>query len=157
MAHFQKAIDILAEIVARDPKNADFSRQLAFTHLAKCRFQIEIDDPAAAVASAQQGRKIAEELADRSPGDVAVQRTLALLRTQLGHSHAKRAARRDESDPRSHWQNAKDAYGSALAIYERLKADGKLSVADAKKPEELAGEIAKCDSALVAQAGSPQP
>ena len=148
MQHFQKAIDILTEIVAKDPRNTDFSRQLAFTHLAKCRFQIEINDPGAAVASAQAGVKIGEELAAGTPGDVAVQRTLALLYTQLGHAHAKWAATPNESQRAAHWQNAKDAYRKALTLYERLRADGKLSGADAKKPDELAGEIAKCDGAL---------
>jgi eukaryotic-like serine/threonine-protein kinase len=152
--HLGKAIAILAEVVAKDPKNTDFRRQLAFTYLARSRFEIEINDPAAAVATAQEGTRIAEDLAAASSGDVAVQRTLALLFTQLGHSHAKWASRPDDPEASTHWHHARGAYGRALSVYEQLKAQGKLSAADAKKPEELAGEIAKCDSALVAQANS---
>lgn len=38
--------------------------------------------------------------------------------------------------------------GTSLAIYEDLKAQGKLSGADANKPDELRVEIGKCDAAL---------
>jgi eukaryotic-like serine/threonine-protein kinase len=149
--HFGKATDILTEIVAKDPKNTDFGRQLAFTHLAKSRFQLEINDPAAAVLTAQEGTRLAEQLAAASPGDIAVQRTLALLFTQLGHSHAKVAAAPADTAGSGSWQRAKEAFAGALAVYERLRADGKLSAADAKKPEELAREIAHCETALVAR------
>ena len=141
--HFAKAIEILVDIVTRDPKNTDFRRQWAFTHLAKSRFELEVDDPAAAVASAREGIRIGEELAASSPADAAVQNTLGLLFMQLGASHRKAAT----NDPRS-WAAAKTAYSEALAIYERLKTSGKLSGADAGKPEELGREIANCDAAM---------
>jgi tetratricopeptide (TPR) repeat protein len=141
--YFDKAIAILAQIAAKDPKNTDFRRQWAFTYLAKSRLQLEINELAAAVASAREGIRIGEELAASSPADAAVQNTLALLFTQLGASHRKAAT----NDPQS-WREAKTAYSEALAIYERLKASGKLSGADAGKPEELGGEIATCDAAM---------
>jgi tetratricopeptide (TPR) repeat protein len=146
--HFEKALNILSEIVAKDPKNTDFRRQCAFTHLAKSRFQLEVD-PEAAVVSAQEGIRIGEELAAASPADVAVQRTFAQLLTQLGAAHAKAAAARPER-----WSDAKSAYARALTVYENLKAGGKLSGADARKPEELAAEISKCDAAISARQAS---
>ena len=46
-----------------------------------------------------------------------------------------------------HWRSAKAAYGKSLAIYEDLRAKGKLSGGDANKLDELTAEIAKCDAA----------
>ena len=148
LQHFSKAMEILAEIVAKDPKNTDFRRQWAFTYLAKSRFQVEIDDPVAAVASALEGIRIDEELVAASPGDVAAQNTLALLFTQLGASYAKWGSQPDAPNRVEAWTKAKEAYQKALAMYERLKANRKLSGADANKLDKLAREIAKCDMAL---------
>jgi len=46
------------------------------------------------------------------------------------------------------WNAAKEAYQKALDIYQDMKNKGKLSGADAGKPDELTKEIAKCDAAL---------
>lgn len=148
--HFDKATEILAEIVTKDPNNTDFRRQWAFTYLAKSRFQLEINDPAAAVASAHEGIRIGEELSTASPADVAVQNTLALLFTQLGASHVRAAESIQPPSPAQHWRNAKDAYTRSLEIYQSMKAKGTLAGENASKPEELARELAKCDAALVA-------
>ena len=146
----QKAIDILADLVGKNPKNGDFRRQWAFSYLALSRVQVDLDDPAGAVASAVEGIKIDEALVADSPADVSAQNTLALLYTQLGAAHAKGAAKADEpkESQREHWRNAKEAYGKSLEIYQAMKTKGTLAGADAKKPDEIAAEIAKCDEAL---------
>ncbi|HSH38251.1 MAG TPA: hypothetical protein VK993_05650 [Chthoniobacterales bacterium] len=147
--HFQEALDIFTDIGAADPKHSDLPRQWALTHLAKSRFEVEMDKPAAAMASAREGIRIVEKVVAASAGDAAAQNTLALLFTQLGASHEKAAM----NNPRE-WANAKDAYSKGLTIYEKLEADGKLSAADANKRDKLAREIANCDAALEAQANA---
>ena len=144
--HLARAREILAGIVAQNPTNFDFRRQWAFTHLATSRFENDANDPAAAVASAEEGIKIAEPLVADAPTEVSARNTLAMLYLQLGASHAKLAA--TAAAPQGHWRGAKEAYGKSLAIYEDLKAQGKLSGADANKLDELRAEIAKCDAAL---------
>ncbi len=42
----------------------------------------------------------------------------------------------------------KEACGKSLAIYEGLKANSKLSGAEATESDELRAEIGKCDAAL---------
>jgi non-specific serine/threonine protein kinase/serine/threonine-protein kinase len=146
----QKAIDILADLVSKNPKNGDFRRQWAFSYLALSRVQVELDDPAGAVASALEGIRIDEALVADAPADVSAQNTLALLYTQLGASHVQRATKADapKEDQREHWRNAKGAYTKTLEIYQTMKAKGTLAGADAKKPDEIAAEIARCDEAL---------
>lgn len=147
---FETATDLLAEIVRKDPKNGDFKRHWAFAYLKKSQFQIEIDDPAGAVASAFEGIKIDEALLADSPADVSAQNTLALLYAQLGASHAKWATKADapKEDQSEQWRHAKEAYRKALEIYQTMKAKGTLAGAEAKKPDEIAAEAAKCDEAL---------
>jgi len=148
--HLDKAAQILSELVAADPKNGDFRRQWAFTYLKRSQFEAEIDDIEAAIASALEGIKIDEALVAASPGNVAAQNTLALLYRQLGASHAKWAGKADapKEVQSEQWRNAKAAYAKCLEIYQAMKAKGTLAGADAKKPEELAAEIARCDEAL---------
>jgi hypothetical protein len=136
----------LAGIVEQNPTNFDFRRQWAFTHLSTSRFENDANDPAAAVTSATEGIKIAEPLVADAPTEVSAKNTLAMLYLQLGASHVKWAG--TVVSPGEHWRSAKAAYGKSLAIYEDLRATGKLSAVDAKKPDELAAEIAKCDAAL---------
>jgi tetratricopeptide (TPR) repeat protein len=147
---FQKATAILAEIVEIDPQNNDFRRQWAFTYLATGRFHGEIEEFEQAVASLSEGLRIEEALVADSPSDVNAHTTLALLYNQLGLTHAKWAAKADlpKAGSNEHWTRAKEAYGKSLAVYQHLKDDGKLSAADAAKPDELAREIAKCDAAM---------
>ena len=140
-----KALEIFSELVARDPANSDFRRQWAIVHLAKSRVQLESDDAAGAIASAREGIRIAEEVVAKSPNDVSAQTTLAQLFAQAGAAHVRAA----NEQPAEHWRSAKESYASALRLYDALKAKGKLSRADAAKPDELAAEIAKCDAALL--------
>ena len=150
---FQKAIAILAEIVAIDPNNTDFRRQWAFTYMATGRFQTEIGEFEQAVSALAEGIRIEEALMRDSPADVSVQTTMALLYNQLGVTHAKWAAQPDlpRASVNIHWTHARDAYGRSLAVYQTLKETGKLSAADAAKPNEIAAEIAKCDAAVQEQ------
>ena len=153
---FQKATGILAEIVGIDPNNTDFRRQWAFTYLATGRFHNEINEFEQAVASLSEGLRIEEALVRDSPADVSVHTTLALLYNHLGLTHAKWAAKSDlpKAEANEHWRGAKEAFGKSLAVYEGLKAAGKLSGADATKPDELGRQIATCEAALQTQQSS---
>jgi hypothetical protein len=150
VANLQKAAQTLEELVAKDPKNGDFRRQWAFTYLKKSQFEVETENLEAAAASALEGIKIDEALVAASPGNVAAQNTLALLYRQLGASHAKWAGKADarKEVQSEQWRNARNAYAKCLEIYQSMKAQGTLAGADAKKPEEVAAEIARCDEAL---------
>ena len=83
-----------------------------------------------------------------SPENVTAQNTLAVLFTQLGAAHAKCAVAPNEREAVRHWQNARQAYGRAREIYATLKANSRLSRADASKPDDLARELATCEANL---------
>ena len=155
LAYMRGALKMQQGLVADFPENLAYQQELIATYHALASVYSAMGERDEEVEQHRKAVAIAEQLAAKTPADVAVQRTLASLYTQLGHSHAEWAAAPNESQPARQWQHAKDAYGRALDVYERLKTDGKLSGAEANKPDELAGEIAKCDDALVAQAQPP--
>ncbi|MEA2922824.1 MAG: eukaryotic-like serine/threonine-protein kinase, partial [Bradyrhizobium sp.] len=146
----QRAKEILADLVSKDPKNDDFRRQWAYTHLSTSRFHSEIGDFPAAITSALEGIRIDEALVVASPANASAQNTLALLYLQLGASHAGWASRISETKPiqSEQWQHAREAFAKSLVIYQEMKTKGTLSGADASKPDEISTEIAKCESAL---------
>ena len=151
---FQQAVDLSAALLAKHPENRHVRRELADTWLAKSRFELVANDPAAAIASAREGVELCGRVIATSPAHVAWQKRLATLLAQLGASHAGQASRPDEAQTLAQWQRAKEAFARSLAIYEQLKANDKLSRVDLVKPEQIALEIAKCETALTAQASS---
>jgi non-specific serine/threonine protein kinase/serine/threonine-protein kinase len=150
LSNFHKALQIFAELNAKDPNNADLRRQWAYCYLAQGRFQSEADDLNAAIESDLQGIKIDEALVASSPTNASARNTLAQLYEKLGSHHAKLAAKLDASTGKhtERWRAAKEAYEKSLDLYQDMKSKGKLSPADAGKPDEIAQEIAKCDVAL---------
>jgi non-specific serine/threonine protein kinase/serine/threonine-protein kinase len=147
MKNLNKALEIFADLVTKDPINGDFRRQWAYTYLALSRFQVQANDLTAAVSSAQAGIKIEEALVTSSPTNVTARTTLALLERQLGDSYVALASKGNKRQ----WEDAKEAYQKSLDVYQDLKNKGTLSAADSAKPEDLAKEIAKCDAALSKQ------
>jgi len=79
--------------------------------------------------------RIEEALVRDSPADVNAQTTLALLYNQLGITHAKWAAKPDlpKAGSNEHWTKAKEAHTKSLAVYQKLKDNGKLSTADGRQ------------------------
>lgn len=144
LKNFRKALQIFGELVAKDPKNEEFPNRWANTYLSLSRFYTQAADLQGAVDSALQGVKIDEALVTASPANATVRKTLAQLYRQLGDSHAALGAEGNKQQ----WSAAKDAYQKALDIYQDMKNKGTLSGADAGKPDDVSGEIAKCDAAL---------
>jgi len=149
VANFRKALQIFAELTAKDPTNADFRRQWAVVYLYFSRFQAEIKE------TERCGRERARMHQDRgtdssptAPTNASAQNTFAQLYTQLGASRVALAAKASATKQIGDWRAAKDVYQKAFEIYRDMKNKGTLSGADAKKPDEVAGEIAKCDAAL---------
>lgn len=115
-------------------------------HLYFSRFQAATNQLNEANASALEGIKIEEKLVADSPANARARNTLAQLNAQLGKTYAALAAA--NSNFKEQWRAAKEAYQKSLVIYQEMKSNGMLSGADASKPDEIAREIVKCDSAL---------
>jgi non-specific serine/threonine protein kinase/serine/threonine-protein kinase len=145
---FQKAQRMYSDLVAEDPLNADSQAKLSSLCLAMSEAQGRVNDLEGAADSALQGVKIGEALVTASPTNSSARVTLAQLYSQLGASHAALAARAGAGKRAEQLRAAKDAYQKSLDIYQDMKNKGTLSAADAGKPVEVGGEIAKCEAAL---------
>ena len=144
--NFHKALEIFADLASKNPSNADFRRQWAYTHLAMSRFQSKVDDLKAAVGSANEGIRIEAAVVTDFPTNASAQSTLAYLYIQLGDSHSKLASGNGISTAKrtEQCQAADSAYRKSLEIFLDMKTKGTLSAADAGKPDEIPGKIAKC-------------
>lgn len=147
--NFHKALQIFAALVAKGAANADYRRQWATTYLLLSRSQSQANDLNSAVYSALQGIRIDETLVASSPTNAGARNTLAQLDSQLGASYAGLATKSGAGKQNAQWQAAKTAYQKSLEIYQDMKNKGTLKGADARKPEELAREIAKCDASTL--------
>ena len=141
----RKAVAVARRLVSAEPENPSYRCELAVQLGNTGSTLAQLSDKPRALEHFREALGICEAVVASSPADAAAQKTLASLFTQLGAAHAAGAAK---TNAEAEWRAAKEAYASALSVYERLRADGELSASDASKPEELAGAIAKCDAAL---------
>ena len=145
LQHFRTALDILSRLRAKDPSNTDFQRLLAICYLYQARYLARANDVDAAVRSDEEGIKIEEPLVASAPQNAAAQTTLAQLYADLGKTEETAASSSSKKDK---WLEARNSCQKSLTLYQDMKAKGTLAPTDANKPNELAGEIAKCDAAL---------
>jgi non-specific serine/threonine protein kinase/serine/threonine-protein kinase len=149
IADTRKALDILAAVVTKDQTNAFNRRQLAFTHL---RLSVLLADSGEIDGAIKQGLtavSLCESLVAADPSNTTARNTLALSYTQLGKCHALLASksRAPSADQLGVWREAKVWYQRSLDTWVTLRAQGKLSGADSGKPDEVAREILKCETA----------
>jgi serine/threonine protein kinase/tetratricopeptide (TPR) repeat protein len=145
LRHFHTALDILSRLVTKDPTNTDFQRLLAICYLYQARYLTRVKELDAAVRSDEQGIKIEEALVASAPQNAGAKNTLAQLYADVGKTEEAAAS---SSSKKELWTEARASYQRSLALYEDMKTKGTLAPTDAKKPEELSVEIAKCDAAV---------
>jgi eukaryotic-like serine/threonine-protein kinase len=147
---FGKSVEILGELTAKNPDNALMRYNQGLSYLALSTFLVDTGEVPAAIENALRAAKIGEALVAIDSNNASTRSMLAASYAQLGRSNVILASRTETpADQRmTYWREAKNWYEKSLAIYQELRNKGTLSGADAKKPDELAAEIATCDAAL---------
>ena len=157
-SYYHKALDILEDLVSKDQGNAFLRRHLAYTYLRISMLLSDSDDLGGAAPYARKAISICENLVATDPNNSTARNTLALSYSQLGRSYSLSAVKAGViSQQKADWLDAKSWYQKSLNIWEDLKAKGTLNSADAGKPDEVAREIANCDSALNSIRGEKVP
>ena len=54
----------------------------------------------------------------------------------------------DPAERRQHWLTARDLYARSLGIWKDMQQRGILTAEDAARPQEVGGEVERCDAAL---------
>jgi tetratricopeptide (TPR) repeat protein len=150
LKHYRQALALGEEAVRLDPTNGETRWQLSrFLHrIANCL--TSLNDTAGAFEHLHRALVIRESLAAESGASVFMRIEPTYIHIHLGELHAALAA--NETTPRAeritHWQAARAWYAKSLAIFLTVREQGLLPAKHAARPDEIAGEIAKCGAAL---------
>ena len=136
--HYQASLRILEELSTRNATDTDVQLRREWGYLKLSELLSATGDSNGAIVNAQKARHILETLIAATPKNTLATTHLALVYGQLGKCYAAKAA----------WHEARDWDEKSLALYQDMKAKGTLAPSDAKKPDELIVEIAKCDAAI---------
>ena len=113
-SYYDKALDILEGLVAKDQANAFLRRHLAYTYLRKSILLSDSDDLSGAASHARQAISICESLVAADPKNSSALNTLALSYSQLGRSYSLLALKAVPlSQQKKNWQEAKNWYQRA--------------------------------------------
>ena len=109
---------------------------------------METGDTAGALAALRQGVSLVEAAATQSPGNLKIKSRLAQRYFECGQIYSRLAQTKSTSEQKANWQAARDQYQHSLSMWRELSSQGKLSKADAGKPDEAARALDKCEAAL---------
>ena len=115
LAYMRGALKMQAALAADFPTQIKYQQGLAVTYSALSQLYSAMSEPEEELEQIRNAVAAARKI--DAPEDAVVQGTLAMLYTQLGHCHAKRAVAPNKSNVAEQWQHARDAYGTALSIY----------------------------------------
>jgi hypothetical protein len=104
---------------------------------------------AGAEAAYRKALDIYDPLAVKDPTDETVRRDQALAYEGLGNVSAALAAiTKLQSELTNRWSEARNRYQQSLDIWRDLEKRNVLRTIDARKPDEVARKLARCDAEL---------
>ncbi|HEX7153930.1 MAG TPA: serine/threonine-protein kinase [Thermoanaerobaculia bacterium] len=122
--HHDAALRALAETVQLDPSSATARRNYADQFVMKATAQVALQDGEGALAGARRGLEELERLRAGDPKNVELLHDTAFALQTMGEAYVVL----------QRWNEAEDAYGRALAIFESLSSN------DATNRESIRGE-----------------
>lgn len=146
LENFRKALAVREETLAQDPSNARARDDVSSIYAEIGDTLIATGDLHGATDAYAKALPLAEEDSAQAPRNVRLRARLALRFLEVGKLHEEIA--RHHSGDKSEWQQAHGYFQRSLAIWQDLRSKGTLIPAEAHEPDEVAGEIAKCDVAL---------
>jgi eukaryotic-like serine/threonine-protein kinase len=149
LQHWRKAVELGETLAAIDPKDARSQEELANAYnelgLVLVRTGKTRD-----LHYELKALEMYKKFYALDPGNRRREELLANSYATLGDTELVLASRAN-LDPRQaqgHWRQARSWYQRALQALLALRAQGALRGEDAEEPGRIAGEIARCDSAL---------
>jgi tetratricopeptide (TPR) repeat protein len=154
LEHYRRS----AEEFDRTPREDLGGRlRLVLSHAGIARMEARLGNRSAALASADRAVMIVSETAD-DPADAAQRGTRAQAYGYLAEAHAALAVSRHTppGEVRRHWSAARDLFQRSGDIWQDMRRRRILTAIDARKPEAVAREVARCDAMLArGRADSP--
>jgi tetratricopeptide (TPR) repeat protein len=136
-------------LAAKDKSDTITSSNIALTHRAIGDALLHLKDLAGAEAAYRKALDIYDPLAAADPTDETVRRDQSLAYEGLGNVNvALASANKIQREQTNHWTEARNRYQQSLDIWRDLDKRKVLRSTDAKKPDEVAQKLARCDAAL---------
>jgi non-specific serine/threonine protein kinase/serine/threonine-protein kinase len=150
LTYYQKSLAIVEGLLAKDPKNVTHLMTLRGNYLRMADLLLTTGDVNGVLEDAGKELAIDDQILAINPASADARRNQALAHAQLGKAYMLLASntRTTLMKQRQNWRAAGSEYQKSLDIWQDIKNQGTLSVADAGKPDELAKEVANCDAAL---------
>ena len=155
LVSYRKALSVRQDLVAIDPTNAKFSRDLSVSYTKLGHTHLKAGDAAAALQQFQLSMDLMETSAAENPASVHAQRDLCDIYEYRGRAHELFA--KDDTRSRSRrirsWRQARSWFERSLAILTSLE-ERELSVAsDTERRAGLIDQIAESNAAVAALGG----
>src|SRR5262249_23382841 len=146
---YRKSLAINEALAAKDKSDTITSSNIALTHRTMGDALSHLKDVAGAEAAYRKALAIYDPLAMEDPTDETVRRDQSLAYEGLGNvSSALAALSKLQSEQTKRWSEARNRYRQSLDIWRDLDKRKVLRITDAKKPDEIAQKLARCEAAL---------
>jgi tetratricopeptide (TPR) repeat protein len=150
LLNYRKSLELFENVLAKAPEDLRRRLLLAVSRAGVGKMRARLGEKASAVNECQKTASLLQETTE-DPAN-ANQRSLKAQAYQyLGETYAALAAATEGSrtEVTQLWTAARDMFQQSLGIYEDMRGRGILAQPDTRQIDEVAGEIAKCDAALV--------
>ena len=146
---YRKSLAVNEALAAMDKSDTIASSNVALNHLSIGDALFKLKDVAGAEDGYRKAIGIIDPLAAEDPTDETLRRDQALTYEGLGNvTAALAAANKIESEQTRRWSEARNRYQQSLEIWRDLDKRKVLRITDAKKPDEVAQKVARCEDAL---------
>lgn len=149
LSNYEKSVEIYEKTSAKAPENLWERLQLAISQAGVGKMQARLGDIASALEQCRKTVSLLEATPENPTN--RIHRSLKAQAYQyLGEAYVALTTlgKVPSADISQHWTTARDMFGRSSAIYQDMRSRGILSVPDAHQLDEIAGEVAKCDTAL---------
>jgi eukaryotic-like serine/threonine-protein kinase len=152
MENYRKSLAIRDEESKKHPTYADARRYLAISHDNVGNLLARTGDTRGAIERYRAALTLRERLAAEDSTNVKHRRDLAKSLSKLGEACTILASNKQSGagEQKESLRQARLWYQRSLEAWLYLRERTPLSASDAGEPDRIAGEIAKCDSALKA-------
>jgi len=149
LSNYEKSLQIYEKTSAKAPENLWERLQLAISRAGVGKMQSRLGNIASAVEECRKTVSLLEETTENPTN--RIQRSLKAQAYQyLGEAYVALVSVTSvpPADLSKHWTAARDMFQRSSDIYQDMRSRGILSIPDAHQFDEVAGEIAKCDTTL---------
>ena len=156
----RQAFAIFQNMAVADPANELSRRFLGFSYAEVGRLLVKRSDVTGGLEKLRKALTIFTALPLEEQNNNFALSGLAGTYSGMGLAHAALAAAKGASVGQrlEHWHEARSWYQKSLDIWLEMRSHGALARVDADKPQEMAGGIAQCDTAIARLRGAhPTP